>query len=138
MESGRGPFNGRAQITGAILDSRRLAGVTVTARSTSTGKTMTAYPGADGQFSFSAVMPGEYEVEIDAPGLYIASRRLVLKERDRAVLSASLAEGAAIKIVAVQMWPNAAFAATAKAEASARDRAGASAAEWAKRAVRAL
>jgi hypothetical protein len=102
MEHDRGPFNRLADISGTIFDPSGavVRGVFVTARSNSR-KTMTAHTGEDGQFQFSGVLPGEYEVEITSAGFRAASCKLALRVRDRAVLSAKLEVGQSTESVEV-------------------------------------
>jgi hypothetical protein len=95
MEHDRGPFNGLAEIAGSVLDPMgvMVAGAVITVREAATGKVRQASADAAGLFGISAVPEGDYEVRIAAPGLHTAARRVTLKVRDRAVLSATLAGG---------------------------------------------
>ena len=92
MEHDRGAYNGLAQVTGAVLNLDRavIAGATVVMKSTATGKTITAFSDSDGQFHFSAVIPGAYDVDFSAPGYRTLSRALTLEARGRAIFSATL------------------------------------------------
>jgi uncharacterized protein YfaS (alpha-2-macroglobulin family) len=101
MEHDRGANNGLAEVTGTVHDSEGsvVVGASVVVRSTSTGRSMTAHSGPDGQFHFSVVLPGAYETEIAAPGFRTLTRALDLHERDRAILSVSLDPRLAIQRV---------------------------------------
>ncbi|HEY2012347.1 MAG TPA: alpha-2-macroglobulin family protein, partial [Bryobacteraceae bacterium] len=95
MEHDRGPYNGLAEVAGSVKDQ---AGVpvpsaTLTVRETATGKERTAKTNAAGQFSLAGLAPGSYELRVSSPGFQIPSSTLALKERDRAVISATLTVG---------------------------------------------
>jgi uncharacterized protein YfaS (alpha-2-macroglobulin family) len=100
----RGPFNGLADVAGTVVDATGagVRGATVTVRSSSTGKVMTTHADDGGQFSFSAVLPGEYLAEVYSLGFRGASREFALQARDRAVLFATLEVGAVSESVTVE------------------------------------
>jgi hypothetical protein len=104
MEHDRGPFNGMAEITGTVTDpsGAMVANAAVEARAVSAGKKRTAHSNDAGQFDLSSLPPGSYEVKVSSAGFKIASKRVTLQARDRAVLSAVLAGGAASQTVEVQ------------------------------------
>ena len=91
MEHDRGPFNGRAEVTGAVLDrkARPCQAPALTVRAIAPEDACTAHADADGQFTSRRVPPGEYEVEMTASDSESASRNFTLKARDRAVLSSA-------------------------------------------------
>ncbi|MGO9008987.1 MAG: MG2 domain-containing protein [Bryobacteraceae bacterium] len=107
MEHDRGPFNGLAQIEGSVLDVTGAAvpGATVVAREISSGKTRSARSDGAGQFQFTGVPPGQYEVQVTAPGFTMSSRRFTLVERDRAELAATLNVGSTTEMVVVEAEP---------------------------------
>jgi uncharacterized protein YfaS (alpha-2-macroglobulin family) len=103
FEHDRGPFNGRAEITGAVVD--RSGAVIPNARIT-----LRPIPGADlrhtntdnrGEFTLAGLVPGKYSVEITAMGFMTASREITLGIRDRAVLSTTLDVGSVMETVMV-------------------------------------
>jgi hypothetical protein len=101
IEHDRGPFNSLAEITGSVIDQAgaSVAGASVTVLAS--GKPRLAITVASGQFTIAAVPEGDYEVRIVSPGFQAASRRLTLKARDRAVLTATLSVGAVSESVVV-------------------------------------
>ncbi len=107
MEHGRGPFNGLAEVVGTVSDVAQatVPEATVTMHCTSTGKTMTARTNKAGQFQFSDVLPGDYNVEVRSPGFRTASRQFVLQVRDRAVLSVVLDVADATESVTATAYP---------------------------------
>ena len=102
VESGRGPFNGRAEVVGTVVDQwgGALEGTTVTVREISTGRTRTARANADGHFRLAAVPAGEYEVKAYT-GAETVSKNFKLEARDRATLSVFLRNEPAGTAVAV-------------------------------------
>src|SRR5712671_4792170 len=104
IEHDRGPFNGRAEIVGTVIDPSGavVAGAKVELRLQSAGgKARSTDTNAAGQFSLAGVPAGEYVVEVSMAGFRIASRSLTLVARDRAVLSATLAVGQSSEVVEV-------------------------------------
>jgi len=103
IEHDRGPFNGLAEIAGSVKDQTGawIADASVKVSNVSTGKTRTARPDAAGQFSLAGLTAGEYDVEVSSPGFRIASQRVALKVRDRAMLSATLTVGSVTDTVEV-------------------------------------
>jgi A-macroglobulin complement component/carboxypeptidase family protein/alpha-2-macroglobulin family protein/MG2 domain-containing protein/A-macroglobulin receptor/macroglobulin-like protein len=104
IEHDRGPFNGRAEITGTVADptGAMVANATVEAREVSTGRKRTAKTNAAGQFTLSAVPAGDYEVQVSCAGFRSASLKFGIRPRDRAVLSATLSVGQVSTAVEVQ------------------------------------
>jgi len=88
IEHDRGPFNGRAEITGSVVDQSggALDGATVNVRSILSGNVRTTKANADGRFSMGALPAGEYEIEIFT-GSETVSKKIRLDPRDRAVVS---------------------------------------------------
>jgi hypothetical protein len=86
LEHERGPFNGRAEITGTAIDQHGAAmeGVVVYLHA-ATGGWRSVHTGADGEFALAALPPGDYEVNVSTrTGLLV--RSIALAARDRAVL----------------------------------------------------
>jgi uncharacterized protein YfaS (alpha-2-macroglobulin family) len=90
-EHDRGPYNGRAEIAGTVVDQYggAMGGVAVNVREISTGKWRAVSAKADGQFTLAALPAGEYEVHV-ASGPERLEKKIALAERDRAVLSVYL------------------------------------------------
>jgi uncharacterized protein YfaS (alpha-2-macroglobulin family) len=88
FEHDRGPFNGRAEITGVAVDQLggALEGAIFQAQELSTGKTLSATVNANGQFRLAALLPGRYRVQIFT-GSDMVLTNLTLDARDRATLS---------------------------------------------------
>ena len=103
IEHDRGPFNGRAEITGTVLDMTGAAvpGTAVTAREISTGAERRTKSNAAGEFGLASLPPGSYRVELASPGFELNSGTLNLQSRDRAVLSATLEVGSSSQTVEV-------------------------------------
>jgi len=110
IEHDRGPFNGRAEIVGTVVDRSggALEGTSVTVREASTGKVRTAGADADGRFRLAALPAGEYEV-VAGP----VSKRLTLRARDRAVVAVSLNDDFVRAVVLLTAAYGAKFAAGA-------------------------
>jgi len=104
IEHDRGAFNGRAEIIGAVTDPTGavVPGASVDVSEISTGKTRSTKTNAAGQFTFSGLPAGDYNIKIISPGFKTtALQDLTLRLRDRAVLSATLAIGSATEAVEV-------------------------------------
>jgi uncharacterized protein YfaS (alpha-2-macroglobulin family) len=88
IEHERGPYNGRAEIAGTVVDQNggAMEGATVNVRETATGKWRAVTARADGQFTLAALAAGEYEVHV-AYGTAQLEKKIALAVRDRAVLS---------------------------------------------------
>ena len=106
IEQDRGPFNGRAEIVGTVLDQRggALDGFSVVVRKVSSGETRTATVNANGRFSLAGLAPGDYEIKVSA-GSETLSRKLALRERDRAIVSVMLRNQTRGAVVAVVTQP---------------------------------
>ncbi len=107
IEHDRGPFNGRAEIAGSIIDQTGAAipGAVVEVREISTGKMRQDTSNASGRFSLAGLPPGDYEIRAAPPGFESASRRFKLTARDRAVVSVLLHVGAMDEAVVVDAMP---------------------------------
>ncbi|HEY1219402.1 MAG TPA: MG2 domain-containing protein [Bryobacteraceae bacterium] len=108
IEHDQGPFNGFAQITGVVRDLKGAAvpGEGVVAREISSGKIRSARSDSTGQFQFTGVPAGEYEVQVSSPRFKLTSRRFTLAERDREALTVTLNVGATREtVVAAEDWP---------------------------------
>ena len=104
MEHDRGPFNGRAEIAGTVMDPSGavVPGASIEVRNLGTGRNRRAYANNAGEFSLAGLPPGEYRVEIISLGFQTAQmQRIALQPRDRAVLSITLQIGESIETVAV-------------------------------------
>lgn len=94
-EHDRGAMNGLAETVVTVTDSQgaviwgaRVELYNLAARKKRVGKTDNA-----GQISFSGLPAGEYEVRLSATGFQMGMRKITLRPRDRAILSATLAVG---------------------------------------------
>jgi A-macroglobulin TED domain/Alpha-2-macroglobulin family/MG2 domain/Carboxypeptidase regulatory-like domain/A-macroglobulin receptor binding domain/Alpha-2-macroglobulin bait region domain len=92
LEHNRGPMNQRAEVSGTVLDisGAVVPGATIILHQTSTAGTRTTHAAADGRFVLAGLPPGGYRVEVSFPGFFDLSSGFTLKERDRALLSATL------------------------------------------------
>jgi iron complex outermembrane receptor protein len=79
-------------LQGTVTDAKGglIAGATVTARSDSSGKSVSAKADAQGHFSLSSLTPGSYSVEASADGFQIATRRGVQVGADAPPLTIAL------------------------------------------------
>jgi len=103
IEHDRGPFNGRAEVTGTVRDGSgaaipratirlQLQGPGVRPTLVNTARTSTS--NARGEFTLTAVPPGRYTVQISSNGFSTAQSAVTLAERDLATLTATLNAGA--------------------------------------------
>jgi hypothetical protein len=101
LEHDRGSMDGKAQIVGTVKDPSGavLPGAKVDARDKN--QLLTAFTDATGQFSLSAVSPGDYKIEISMAGFRMAAGRCSLRARDRAIVSATLSVGQSATTVEV-------------------------------------
>ena len=107
VEHNRGPMNQRAEVSGTVVDQAgaSVAGAVITLHQVSTANTRTTHAEADGRFALAALPPGSYRVEISSPGFLNLSSEITLQERDRALLSATLAVGSVTQTVMVEPSP---------------------------------
>jgi len=103
-ESGRGPNDGLAEITGTVVDQNGAAMQWVAVQVTpARGQWRETHSDADGQFTLSSLAPGDYEVYVYL-GFDQVTKRITLAERDRAVFSVYLRhEPAAIVVKDFEM-----------------------------------
>jgi len=101
VEHDRGAMNGKAQIVGTVTDPTGavVPGAEVEARGKN--KLFTAFTDATGQFSLSAVPPGDYKIQISSAGFRVAAGMCTLVAQDRAVISATLMVGQSMETVEV-------------------------------------
>jgi uncharacterized protein YfaS (alpha-2-macroglobulin family) len=102
IEHERGPFNGRAEISGTAVDQwgGALEGASVELRSVLSGKKRRVNVGADGQFRLAGVPAGDYQIGISTDSGSVSSK-LELDPRDRAILSVLLRQENSGTVVAV-------------------------------------
>jgi len=102
IEHERGPFNGRAEISGTAVDQwgGALEGASVELRSILSGKIRRVNVGADGQFRLAGLPAGDYRIGISSDSGSV-SGRLELHPRDRAMLSVLLRQEHSGTVVAV-------------------------------------
>jgi hypothetical protein len=103
----RGPWNGRAEIVGTVVDRSGavVPEATVTVRMLAGGETRTAHSDAEGRFALAALPAGKYRIDIASPGFDRLTSELNLQARDRAVVSATLNVGAVTEVVTVEEMP---------------------------------
>jgi hypothetical protein len=103
IEHDRGAVNGLAEIAGSVKDQSGAALARANVRLTKvSGEICNERSDEWGRFSFSAIPPGDYHLEVLSPGFRIAAAQLSLKAQDRAVLSTVLAIGAVTQTVIVE------------------------------------
>ena len=107
VEHNRGAMNQRAEVSGMVVDQSGapVAGATIRLHQESAANARTTHAGADGRFALAALPPGSYRVEISSPGFLNLSSEITLQERDRALLSATLAVGSVTQTVMVEPSP---------------------------------
>jgi hypothetical protein len=103
LEHDRGADNGLAQVTGTVTDQSGavIPRATITLHEVGSRKQRKAVTGADGSFTFTAVPPGEYRVQITSPGFEMAQGQVTLAARDSAIAAVILNVGAAMQTVTV-------------------------------------
>lgn len=104
IEHDRGPFNGRAQVAGSVVDATGavIPDALVVARPLPKGELRRTTSNAQGQFAIDAVIPGRYMVEISSPGFMSAAREITVGIRDRALLATTMQVGSVTQTVAVE------------------------------------
>lgn len=97
-----GPFNGRAEASGEVVDSSgaSIPGATIQLRPDD-GPTRNVQTSGDGSFTLSGLAPGHYLVSISSPGFQELSGSLNLAARDQAICSITLSVGAAAEAIQV-------------------------------------
>jgi uncharacterized protein YfaS (alpha-2-macroglobulin family) len=104
MEHGVGPENGLAEIDGTVTDATGavVSGARVRIQRIEDRSSRNTVADAAGKFSFAALPPGRYRVQVEAPGFRTSVRMISLSARDRGVLSATLQVGAVNEMVEVE------------------------------------
>jgi hypothetical protein len=104
IEHDRGPFNGRAEITGTVSDASGavVAGATITLDQISNLTVRTTHAGPSGQFTFAGVPPGRYKIRISSLGFQVLSGDLTLEPRDLATVWTVVSVGAVTEAVMVE------------------------------------
>lgn len=103
IEHNEGPDNGFSAIRGAVTDlsGAAIPHASVTLQNAAGGTIATATTDANGQFAWTTIAPGQYELQISATGFTTGSERLDLQARDLALLKPTLKVGAATQTVEV-------------------------------------
>jgi uncharacterized protein YfaS (alpha-2-macroglobulin family) len=103
IDHDRGPFNGRAQVSGTVADltGAEISGATISLRLLSNRETRTGQADGAGRFDFAGLPAGQYEAQITSPGFVFLSRSFGLQPRDRATISAVLTVGNVSETVTV-------------------------------------
>ena len=103
MEHEVGPENGLAEIDGTVTDATGavLSGARVQIQRIEDRSSRNTAADAEGKFSFAALPPGRYRVQVEAAGFRTSVRMISLSDRDRGVLSATLQVGAVNEMVEV-------------------------------------
>ena len=104
IEPDRGPFNGRAEITGSVHDESGavIGNATITLRELSMQNLREARCNADGRFTFAALPAGRYRIAVSSLGFNSVSSTLSLQPRNRAIVSAILPVGSVTEAVMVE------------------------------------
>jgi uncharacterized protein YfaS (alpha-2-macroglobulin family) len=95
MEHGVGPDNGLSEIDGTVTDSSGavVSRARVQVQNIGDKSIRNIDTGAAGNFSFAALPPGRYRVQVEAAGFSRGARVIYLSARDRGVLSVTLEVG---------------------------------------------
>ncbi len=103
MEHGVGAANGLAEIDGTVTDltGAVVSGARVQIQREEDKSTRNTLADAAGKFSFAALPPGRYSVQVQSAGFRTSVRVISLAARDRGVLSATLQIGAVNEVVEV-------------------------------------
>lgn len=104
IEHNQGPDNGLSAIHGTVTDAAGaiIPRASITLRAGSGTLAATTTTGENGRFDLPSVAPGQYELQISAPGFRTDTERLDLQARDLALLSPALQVGAASQTVQVE------------------------------------
>lgn len=99
----RGPFNGRAEVTGTVTDATgaRVPGARIQLTGIATGRVLEVTANEQGVFSISAVPVGKYKIRISARGFLVTELRFTVEPRDQAVVNVRLTVGAMSETVTV-------------------------------------
>jgi uncharacterized protein YfaS (alpha-2-macroglobulin family) len=103
IEHDRGPNNGRAEISGKVVDPSGavVANAVITAKNISTGHSVTIHADAEGKFGLTALRTGKYQVQVSSPGFRLAEGTFQLEARDHGELGVRLLVGATTQTVEV-------------------------------------
>lgn len=103
IEHDRGPFNGFAEVAGAVTDppGAVIPGAVVTLLQVSHAGRRQTRTDAQGQFVLTGLEAGGYELEIAAPGFADGTKRIRLQPRDRASVSSTLTVGSTAQTVEI-------------------------------------
>lgn len=121
IEPNQGSQDGLSELKGTVLDQSGavIPGAHITLqRSADRTTAALATSNSQGQFTVAAVPPGQYAIQISAPGFKTEARRLDLHARDLALLSPVLQVGSASQ--SVMVTAEAATLNTSSAEVAAR------------------
>jgi uncharacterized protein YfaS (alpha-2-macroglobulin family) len=104
MEHGVGPENGLAEVAGTVTDvsGAAVSGARVQIQRMEDKSSRNTVADAAGKFSFAALPPGRYRVQVESAGFRTSVRAISLAARDRGVLSATLQIGAVNEMVEVE------------------------------------
>ncbi len=104
MEHGVGPENGLAEVAGTVTDvsGAAVSGARVQIQRMEDKSSRNTVADAAGKFSFAALPPGRYRVQVESAGFRTSVRAISLAARDRGVLSATLQIGAVNETVEVE------------------------------------
>jgi uncharacterized protein YfaS (alpha-2-macroglobulin family) len=104
MEHSVGPENGLAEIDGTVTDvtGAVVSGARVQIQRMGDKSSRNTVADAAGKFSFAALPPGRYRVQVESAGFRTSVRVISLASRDRGVLSATLQIGAVNEMVQVE------------------------------------
>ena len=103
MEHGVGPENGLAEVAGTVTDvsGAAVSGARVQIQRMEDNSSRNTVADAAGKFSFAALPPGRYRVQVESAGFRTSLRAISLAARERGVLSATLQIGAVNETVEV-------------------------------------
>jgi uncharacterized protein YfaS (alpha-2-macroglobulin family) len=104
MEHGVGPENGLAEVAGTVTDvsGAAVSGARIQIQRMEDKSSRNTVADAAGKFSFAALPPGRYRVQVESAGFRTSVRAISLAARDRGVLSATLQIGAVNEVVEVE------------------------------------
>ena len=103
IEHDRGPNNGRAEVSGTVVDPSGAAvwGAVIIASNTATGHSATVQADADGKFQLTALRKGTYQIVVSSPGFRQSAQTFRLGARDHAELDVCLTIGFSTEAVEV-------------------------------------
>jgi uncharacterized protein YfaS (alpha-2-macroglobulin family) len=103
MEHDIGPENGLAEIAGVVKDvsGAVVPGARVQIQRIENKRSRNTIADATGKFSFAALPPGRYRVQVELAGFRTSVRVISLVARDRGILSATLQVGTVSETVEV-------------------------------------